>query len=148
MSKKILYIEDIKKLIPHRYPMLLVDRIIDYEPGEYGVGLKNVSGNEPFFNGHFPGKPIMPGVMMVEALAQTGGVITALGVHSLADKVIFFMSLNNVKFRAQVVPGDVLRLEVRKTKIKGRIWCYHGEADVDGKLAVEADFMAMIADKN
>lgn len=146
MADKILYIEDIKKLIPHRFPMLLVDKVIDYEPGEFGVAIKCVTGNESFFEGHFPKKPVMPGVMMIEALAQTGGIVTALAQEDLTDKVVFFMSIDNVKFRTQVVPGDVLTLKVNKTKVKGRIWCYHGEALVDGKVAVEADFMAMIAD--
>jgi len=145
-DKKILDITDIKKLIPHRYPMLLVDKMIDYVAGESGVGVKCVTGNEAFFEGHFPAKPVMPGVMIIEALAQTGAIVTALNMEDVKDKIVFFMSIDNAKFRRPVVPGDVLQLRVKNTKAKGKILCYHGEAWVENQLAAEADLMAMITD--
>ncbi len=141
---------DIKRVmaaLPHRYPMLLVDRIEALEPGVSAVGIKAVSVNEDFFNGHFPGRPIMPGVLIVEALAQTAGV---LAVHSLglegSGKLVYFMAIEEAKFRAPVEPGCLLRLEVDIVQMRSKVCKFAGRASVDGKLAAEARFTAMIAD--
>ena len=133
--------------IPHRYPMLLVDRIESIDPGKSIVGIKAVSINEDFFNGHFPGRPIMPGVLIVEALAQTAGV---LAVHSLglegSGKLVYFMAIEEAKFRSPVEPGCLLRLEVDIVQMRSKVCKFAGRASVNGKLAAEARFTAMIAD--
>ena len=140
-----LYVEDIKKLIPHRYPFLFIDRIEDIVPMEAATGIKNVTINEPFFQGHFPDFPIMPGVLIIEAMAQTAG---ALVCHSLgqasADKPVFFMSIEEAKFRKPVLPGHVLHLKVKKIQNRSKIWKFRGEACVDGVVHCESTFMAMI----
>jgi beta-hydroxyacyl-ACP dehydratase FabZ len=133
--------------IPHRYPFLLVDRILEVSGDTRVVGLKNVSINEPFFQGHFPGHPIMPGVLIVEAMAQTGGVLLLGAVEDPASKVVYFMSLDNVKFRKPVVPGDQLRLEVELVQHRGRTVRLRGTALVDGAVVAEADMMARIVDR-
>lgn len=141
---------DIKRVmaaLPHRYPMLLVDRIETLEPGVSAVGIKAVSVNEDFFNGHFPGRPIMPGVLIVEALAQTAGV---LAVHSLglegSGKLVYFMAIEEAKFRVPVEPGCLLRLEVEIVQMRSKVCKFAGRALVEGRLAAEARFTAMIAD--
>lgn len=134
--------------LPHRYPFLLVDRVLEIEAHRRIRAVKNVTINEPFFNGHFPGFPVMPGVLIVEALAQAGGLLVLhsedmeLG-HDLSRKV-FFMGIDKARFRRPVVPGDVLRLEVSTTQRRGKIWKSHGAALVDDKLVAEADMMASI----
>ena len=137
----------IMEMIPHRYPMLLVDRVTEIQPGESAVGLKNVSINESFFQGHFPQKPVMPGVLIVEALAQVAAVLV---VDSLGDevegKLVYFMSIDSAKFRKPVVPGDQLVLHVTKDRARRNIWSFKGEARVDGGLVAEASFKAMLAD--
>ena len=141
---------DIARIIqclPHRYPFLLVDRIVETEGDTRVVGIKNVSINEPFFQGHFPGHPIMPGVLIVEAMAQTGGVLLLSRLERPEAKVVYFMSLDGVKFRRPVVPGDQLRMEVRVIQNRGRTVSLRGEAFVDGALAAEADMMARIVDR-
>lgn len=135
---------EIMERIPHRYPFLLVDRIIEKVDGERIVAIKNVTMNEPFFQGHYPGKPVMPGVLMVEAMAQALGVLM---LETDSTKLPFFMSIEKAKFRKPVVPGDQLRLEVEVTKIKGKIIKAKGKALVDGKVATEAEFMFMIIEK-
>ncbi len=134
-------------LLPHRYPMLLVDRVQDIVPGVSARGIKAVSINEPFFNGHFPGRPIMPGVLIVEALAQTAGV---LALKTLGDagkgKLVYFMAIENAKFRAPVEPGCLLELVVEFSQNRGRVSKFIGRAEVGGKLVAEASFTAMIAD--
>jgi 3-hydroxyacyl-[acyl-carrier-protein] dehydratase len=137
-------VNDIQKVLPHRYPFLLIDRVLDLTPGKEIVALKNVTINEAFFQGHFPGKPIMPGVLMIEAMAQAGGVL-AYKSTELDDNVVYFMSIDKVKFRKPVVPGDQLRLEVRVTQHRGKVWRFDGETKVDGNLVCEAQFMAMTA---
>ncbi|HLS48168.1 MAG TPA: 3-hydroxyacyl-ACP dehydratase FabZ [Gemmatimonadales bacterium] len=137
----------ILECLPHRYPFLLVDRILETEGDTRVVGLKNVTINEPFFQGHFPGHPIMPGVLIVEAMAQTGGVLLLSQLDNPEEKVVYFMSLDGVKFRRPVVPGDQLRMEVRVTQNRGRTVRLRGEAFVDGTLAAEADMMARIVDR-
>ncbi|HTR45739.1 MAG TPA: 3-hydroxyacyl-ACP dehydratase FabZ [Thermodesulfovibrionales bacterium] len=135
-------INEIHGILPHRYPFLMVDRVVEFEPGKKAVGIKNVSINEPFFTGHFPGNPIMPGVLIVEALAQLAG-ITAFrsGVHG---DTVYFMSIEKAKFRRPVIPGDQLRLEVTVIQRRGNVWKFSGAALVDGKVVAEADFTAMV----
>jgi len=135
---------EIQKMLPHRYPFLFVDRILEYEEGKSIVGIKNVTIDEPFFQGHFPARPIMPGVLMVEAMAQVGGVLVYLS-SGTDDKMVYFMSIDKVKFRKPVVPGDQLRMEVQTLQSRGKIWKFKGEAKVDGKVVCEAEFMAMTA---
>lgn len=135
-------IKEIQALLPHRYPFLMVDRIIDVEPGVKITGLKNVSINEPFFEGHFPGNPIMPGVLIVEALAQIAGIL-AFRSGAKGDTV-YFMSIERAKFRKPVVPGDQLRLVVNKTQERGNVWKFSGSAIVEEKPVAEAEFTAMV----
>ena len=135
------------KLLPHRYPFLLVDRMYDMDRDESAVGIKNVTVNEPFFQGHFPSFPVMPGVLIIEGLAQTAG---ALCVHSLGEsyrpQLVYFMGIDRAKFRKPVVPGDQLLYYVRKIRSRGRAWRFYGEAKVDGQVAAEAEISAMIVD--
>lgn len=140
-------IEAIKKIIPHRYPFLLVDKIEAVEIGKSAVGYKNVTANEEFFNGHFPGYPVMPGVLMVEALAQVGAV-AILSKEENSNKLAFFAGIDKVRFKKQVIPGDVLKLEVEIISQRGPIGKGKGTATVDGKIAVTAEIMFAIADKN
>ncbi len=136
-------INEIMTLLPHSYPFLLVDRIIELEPAKRAVGIKNVTYNEPFFMGHFPGKPIMPGVLILEALAQTGGV---LAFKSLEEKngAVFFTGIDEARFRKPVIPGDQLKLVVEILRNRREIWVFRGEAFVDGELVAEAKIMAML----
>ena len=138
-------IQKILATLPHRYPFLLIDRIEQMRGDEFGVGIKNVTANEPQFMGHFPGNPIMPGVLMIEGMAQTGGVMALTSVGG-TGKLVFFMTIDKAKFRKPVTPGD--RVEYHMTKItrKRSIWFYRGEAFVDGKLVAEAELSAMLAD--
>ncbi|MCC6864275.1 MAG: 3-hydroxyacyl-ACP dehydratase FabZ [Rhodobacteraceae bacterium] len=134
----------IKRIIPHRYPFLLVDKVRDIVLGESCVGIKNVTINEPQFTGHFPGMPIFPGVMIIEAMAQTSGILVGITMD-LVDKNanVFFMGVDGVKFRRKVVPGDVLELHVKALRGGGRVWKFEGRAMVEGELVCEATFMAM-----
>jgi len=138
-------IREIMDLLPHRYPFLLVDRIVEWEPGKRIVGIKNVTINEPFFEGHFPGHPIMPGVLIIEALAQVGGIL-ALKAMGGGKRIAYFAGIDGCKFRRPVVPGDQLRLEVAVLARKGPVWKMHGEALVDGVLAAKGDVTATIPD--
>jgi len=135
---------EIQKMLPHRYPFLFVDRILEIEPGKRIVGIKNVTFDEPFFQGHFPGRPIMPGVLMVEAMAQVSGVLVYKSTET-DDNMVYFMSIEKAKFRKPVVPGDQLRLEVEALQSRGKVWKFSGKALVDGKVVCEAEFMAMTA---
>lgn len=140
-------IAEILERIPHRYPFLLVDRCEDYRPSESIVGFKNVTYNEPFFQGHFPGNPVMPGVLIVEALGQTGGVLMSKSLDvDPAGKTIFFMSIDNCRFRSPVRPGDVLRMDVNVVFHRRGIFKFHGKASVGENLAAEADFAAMLVE--
>lgn len=134
----------ITRIIPHRYPFLLVDKVRDVVAGESCVGIKNVTYNEPHFTGHFPGMPVMPGVLIVEAMAQTAGVLVGLTMD-LVDKNarVFFMGVDSTKFRRKVVPGDVLELYVKALRGGGRVWKFEGVAKVDGEVACESTFTAM-----
>jgi beta-hydroxyacyl-ACP dehydratase FabZ len=136
---------EIMELLPHRFPFLLVDRIVEWDPGKRIVGIKNVTINEPFFQGHFPGHPILPGVLIVEALAQTGGIL-ALKAMGSGKRIAYFTGIDNVKFRRPVVPGDQLRLEITVIAHKGPVWKMHGEATVDGALVAKGDVTATIPD--
>jgi beta-hydroxyacyl-ACP dehydratase FabZ len=140
-------IEDIMKVLPHRYPFLLVDRILEMEEGKRIVGLKNVTINEPFFQGHFPGHPIMPGVLIIEAMAQVGGMLLMGSQGDPESKVVYFMSLDNVKFRRPVKPGDQLRFELDVHQIRGPVCKMRGVAKVDGEVVTEADMAAMVRDR-
>lgn len=137
----------ILEVLPHRYPFLLVDRIVEVEADRRIVGIKNVTINEPFFQGHFPGHPIMPGVLIVEAMAQVGGVLLLGGIEQPETKVVYFMSLDKVKFRRPVVPGDQLRLELEVLQNRGRTCRMQGMAYVDGQLAAEAEMMARVVER-
>jgi UDP-3-O-[3-hydroxymyristoyl] N-acetylglucosamine deacetylase/3-hydroxyacyl-[acyl-carrier-protein] dehydratase len=146
-ERSVLGIEDIMKALPHRYPFLLVDRILELEPKKRIVGLKNVTINEPFFQGHFPGHPIMPGVLIVEAMAQVGGMLLLGSVADPDTKVVYFMSLDNVKFRRPVKPGDQLRFELDVVQLRGTVCKMRGVGKVDGEIVVEADMAATIRDR-
>lgn len=138
-------IREILSILPHRYPFLLVDMVTELEPGARAVGIKNVTINEPFFQGHFPDNPVMPGVLIVEALAQVGGILAFRS--GVEGKSVYFMSIEKVKFRKPVLPGDHLRLEVKVVHARGAVWKLSGSAYVGDKLAAEADFTAMVSDK-
>jgi beta-hydroxyacyl-ACP dehydratase FabZ len=139
-------LQRIMQLLPHRYPILLVDRVLDYEPKQWIRGVKNVSYNEQVFQGHFPKRPVFPGVYIVEAMAQTGGCLIMQEFDDLEKKVIYFMAIDSVKFRRPVVPGDQLVMEVKVLSFKGRICKLRGEAFVDGQKVAEAEFMSMLQD--
>jgi 3-hydroxyacyl-[acyl-carrier-protein] dehydratase len=136
----------IRELIPHRYPFLLVDRIEEVEPGVRAVGVKNVTQNEPFFEGHFPDYPVMPGVLIVEALAQVGAV-GVMALEEFRGKLALFAGIDGVRFRRQVIPGDVLRMEVEISRLKGRVGRGKGTATVNGERACEADLMFAFAER-
>jgi 3-hydroxyacyl-[acyl-carrier-protein] dehydratase len=138
--------EEVHEMLPHRYPFALVDRIIDFVPGKLAVGLKNITFNEPQFQGHFPGRPIMPGVLMVEAMAQVGGVILKQ-MSDIPDGLFMFAGIDNVRFRRPVVPGDQLIMTVELISIRGRRFGkMKGRAEVDGQLACEGDLMFALVD--
>jgi 3-hydroxyacyl-[acyl-carrier-protein] dehydratase len=147
VKKPQINVVEIMSKIPHRYPMLLVDRIVDYVEGESAIGLKNVTINEQIFEGHFPNAPVFPGVLIVEAMAQTAGILV---VHSMGQtgsgKLVYFMTIDNAKFRKPVVPGDTMYIHVQCLKSRGNVWKFRGEAKVDGVLCAEAEYSAMIMD--
>ncbi len=141
-------IRRILQMIPHRYPMLMVDKVIEMQLDRSAVGIKNVTINEPFFQGHFPSEPVMPGVMIIEAMAQTAAVlvVSTYGQES-HGKLVYFMSIDDVRFRRPVFPGDRLELHVEKVQSRASVWKFSGKGIVDGKVAAEATFAAMIRDK-
>ena len=134
-------------LLPHRYPFLMVDRIVDMQGDESGVGIKNVTYNEPHFQGHFPGQPVMPGVLIVEGMAQTAGSLCVSSRSSKMPKVVYFMTIDKAKFRKPVVPGDVLEYHVKKIKNRQNIWKFHAVAKVGETKVAEAEISAMIIDE-
>ncbi len=140
-------IEQIMKMIPHRYPFLLIDKVVDVKNGESAVGIKNVTFNEPHFIGHFPSKPIMPGVLIIEAMAQTSAVLV---VHTLGKeaegKLVYFMSIDGARFRKPVVPGDTLRIVVKTVQNRKNVWKFSAEAFVEDNMVAEATISAMIVD--
>lgn len=141
-------VNEIMKILPHRYPFLLVDRILEFEEGKKIVGLKNVTMNEPFFPGHFPGHPVMPGVLIIEAMAQVAAILAYKSSdESIRSKVTYFVGIDNTKFRKPVVPGDQLRLELEANGCRRGIWNFVGKAYVDGKLVTESELKATFADK-
>ena len=147
MSVMTIDVCEIRATLPHRYPFLLVDRIQEFEAGRRISGIKNVTINEPFFQGHFPGHPIMPGVLIIEAMAQVGGVLLLGMVDDPDRRVVYFMSLDNVKFRRPVKPGDQLLFEVEVVQLRGTVCKMRGVARVDGEVVTEADMAAMVRNR-
>ncbi len=147
MNRVIIHTKEIEELLPHRYPMLLIDRVIDLVEGKRVVGIKNVTMNESFFQGHFPGHPIMPGVLIIEAMAQCGGVLLMKSVPDAKNKVVYFVGIDNVRFRKPVIPGDQLRFELEVEKCRSNIAKMHGRAFVGEDLVCEADMMSSLVDK-
>ncbi len=140
-------IERVMEMIPHRSPFLLIDRVIDLIPDESAVGIKNVTINEPWFRGHFPERPLMPGVLIIESMAQTAGVLVVATLGpAAAQKLVYFMSIDSARFRRPVVPGDTMYVHVNKVRNRGNVWKFTGAARVDGTLTAEATFSAMIID--
>jgi 3-hydroxyacyl-[acyl-carrier-protein] dehydratase len=141
-------IDQLLKMLPHRYPILMIDRLEEIVVDHSAVGIKNVTANEPFFQGHFPDRPIMPGVLIIEAMAQTAA---ALVVHTIGDAIegnlVYFMSVENARFRKLVVPGDQLRVHVERIHKRGNVWKFKGEAKVNGAICAEATYTAMIVDE-
>jgi 3-hydroxyacyl-[acyl-carrier-protein] dehydratase len=145
-TNKTLGINEIKEYLPHRYPLLLVDRVVDYEIGKTITAIKNVTVNEEFFNGHFPHKPVMPGVLMIEAMAQTAAILSFLtmGIKPDENSVVYFVGIDNARFKRPVEPGDQLKMDVEILRTSRGIWKYKAVASVDGKVAVEAELMCTI----
>ena len=143
MERKSLNINQIKEILPHRYPFLLIDKIIDYEADKSIIGIKNVTSNEEFFNGHFPDHPVMPGVLIIEALAQTGAVLVLMKPEN-KGKIAFFAGIDNVRFKRQVIPGDQIKLEIEVTKLKSSVGKCNARATVDGELVCSGELMFMI----
>jgi 3-hydroxyacyl-[acyl-carrier-protein] dehydratase len=141
-------IDRIKQMIPHRYPMLMVDRLVDVVPNTRATGIKNVTINEPYFQGHFPSFPVMPGVLIIEAMAQTAAVLVvdSLGPHT-EGRLVYFMTIDSARFRKPVVPGNTVHIHVVKQRHRGNVWRFKGEAKVDGVLVAEATYAAMIRDR-
>ena len=138
---------EIIKFLPHRYPFLLIDRVVGMHADERGIGIKNVTVNEPQFQGHFPGNPVFPGVLMIEGMAQTAGVLCIAATSSSQPKSVFFLTIDNAKFRKPVVPGDTVEFHMTRTNRRKNMWWYHGEAKVNGVTVAEADLGAMISDR-
>ena len=147
VSGPLLDITTILQLLPHRYPFLLVDRILGLEDGRRAVGIKNVTFNEPFFQGHFPGAPVMPGVLIVEAMAQVGAVLLLRGVPDRKDKLVYFAGIDRARFRRPVVPGDQIRFEVEVLQLRSRSARLRGEAFVEGVLVAEAEMLSSMVDR-
>jgi 3-hydroxyacyl-[acyl-carrier-protein] dehydratase len=144
-NNTVIDINQIMRMIPHRYPILLVDKVVDVVPGESATGIKNVTFNEPHFQGHFPNHPVMPGVLIVEAMAQTSAVLVAHTLGAEAEgKIVYFTSIEGAKFRKPVVPGDQLVIKVKKLQNKRTLWKFEATAEVDGKVATEAVISAML----
>lgn len=147
MDKVMVNTVEIMDFLPHRYPFLLLDRIVEYEEGKRIVGVKNVTINEPFFQGHFPGVPVMPGVLIVEAMAQAGGVLVFKALPEREKKLVFLMGIEGARFRKPVQPGDQLRLELEVIRVKARVGKLAGKAYVDGTLVAEAEILFSLVDK-
>lgn len=138
-------IQRIMEMLPHRYPILLVDRILEITPGQSAIALKNVTMNEPHFQGHFPNFPVMPGVLIIEAMAQTAAIVVIEDMGKASEgKIVYFMTIESAKFRKPVVPGDSMHIHVEKIKARANVWKFRGEARVNGELCAEAEFGAMI----
>ena len=144
----IVEIEEILEIIPHRYPFLLIDRVKDIVLDKSATGIKNVTINESFFQGHFPGKPTMPGVLIIESMAQTAAVLVVIGlIDAVKDKVVYFMSIESARFRKPVTPGDTMNINVTTKQVRGNVWKFSGEAFVEDTIVAEANFTAMIVDR-
>lgn len=140
---------EILSMIPHRYPLLLVDRILEYEEGKSILGVKNVTFNEPHFQGHFPGRPVMPGVLIIEAMAQVSAILVSKTINAKpGEKLVFFMGIENAKFRRIVAPGDTLQISANIVQQRGDAWKFTAQASVDGKVVAESSFAAMVKDKD
>lgn len=145
-GKSTLEVEELMQLLPHRFPLLLVDRLVDIKPGEGAVGIKNVSYGEPFFQGHFPQKPVMPGVLIVEAMAQAAAAYVSYTEEvDTSGKIVLFMGVDKARFRRPVIPGDQLRIAVRTAQRRPPVWKFEGIATVDGKRVAEAHYSAMLS---
>ena len=147
MTKEKIDINEIMSIIPHRYPFLLIDRVVEIELKKSIIGIKNVTANEPQFTGHFPTRPVMPGVLIIEAMAQLSAVLVAKSMESTDDKEVFFMSIDESKFRKVVEPGDTLKMFAEIIQNRGPVWKFKARAEVDGKVAAEGVFTAMVKDK-
>jgi 3-hydroxyacyl-[acyl-carrier-protein] dehydratase len=138
----------VMRMIPHRYPMLLVDKVIKMKADESAVGIKNVTYNEPYFQGHFPSRPVMPGVMVIESMAQTAGVLVVYTLGPAAEgKLVYFMSVDSARFRRPIMPGDQMHIHVRRERRRGNVWRFAAEVLIDGQLAADATVTAMILDQ-
>jgi 3-hydroxyacyl-[acyl-carrier-protein] dehydratase len=147
-TPEIIDVKRIQEMIPHRYPFLMIDRVIDVQPDVGATGVKNVSINEPFFPGHFPSDPVMPGVLIIEAMAQTAAVLVVRTLGKDAEgKLVYFLAIDEARFRKPVVPGDQLMVHVKKERSRSNIWKFSAEAKVDGKVVAEATYSAMIRDE-
>ena len=144
---KVIDIQEILKIIPHRYPFLLIDRVLELEDNKRILGIKNVTVNEPQFTGHFPDRPVMPGVLIIEAMAQIAAILIAKSMDTTKDKEVYFMGVSDTKFRKVVEPGDTLMIEANLTQNRGAVWKFTANAKVDGKIAAEGSFTAMVKDK-
>ena len=141
-------VNEVMRILPHRYPFLMIDKVVDIVPDESAVGVKGVTVAEPHFQGHFPGRPIMPGVLIIEAMAQTAAVLVACTLGEKAqDKLVYFMAIDNARFRKPVMPGDMLRIHVTKKQNRGPVWKFDGTAKVDQTVVAEATFAAMLVDR-
>ena len=140
-------ISAVLRLLPHRYPFLMVDRVIDIRGDEHGIGIKNVTFNEPHFQGHFPGNPVFPGVLLIEGMAQTAGVLCIAATSSSQPKSVFFLTIDKAKFRKPVLPGDTIEYHMNRIARRKDMWWYRGEAKVAGEIVAEAELGAMISDR-
>ena len=145
-GKSVLEVDELMQLLPHRYPILMIDRLVDIKPGDSAVGLKNVSYSDQIFQGHFPQKPVMPGVLIIEAMAQAAAAFTSYTEGlDVEGKIVLFMGVDRARFRKPVVPGDQLRIHVRTVQRRAPVWRFQSEAEVDGKRVADAQFSAMLA---
>jgi 3-hydroxyacyl-[acyl-carrier-protein] dehydratase len=145
-GKTVLDIDDLMQILPHRYPMLMIDRLVDIKPGQSAVAIKNVSINEPYFEGHFPQKPVMPGVLIIEAMAQAAAAYTSYTENlDTEGKIVLFMGVDKARFRRPVTPGDQVLIAVKTIQRRPPVWRFEGEATVNGKVVAEATFAAMLA---
>ncbi|MEO1104327.1 MAG: 3-hydroxyacyl-ACP dehydratase FabZ [Pseudomonadota bacterium] len=137
-------IQDVLRYLPHRYPFLMIDKVIEIDGDNFGIGIKNVTINEPQFQGHFPSEPVMPGVLLIEGMAQTAGVLCVVSQNEERPSLVYFMTIDKAKFRKPVVPGDVVHYRMTKERQRGNVWRFHGVAEVSGVTVAEADVSAMI----
>jgi 3-hydroxyacyl-[acyl-carrier-protein] dehydratase len=147
-EKMTIDIVEIMTLLPHRYPFLLIDRVLEFELGKSITGIKNITFNEPQFMGHFPAKPVMPGVLIIEAMAQLAAILVAKSLDSTKDKEVFFMAIEDSKFRKVVQPGDIMRIYAQIEQQRGTVWKFYSKVTVDGELATESKFTAMVRSKS